>query len=194
MLTAQQRQQLAEYLRHYCPEGWRAVQQGRRATVLPRLTAIDKAAIYHYSDDGYEALNRALHASGGHNSTLFGQGLAAALAKLPAYVGSAFCGVRLRPGQLMLYRASADAGEPVSWPAFLSASQKATIAYQYLHASQKNCLFVIQSRTGRLIEEVSKYGVEGQNEYEVLFAPRTRFEVLEVAIETGYTRIVLDEL
>ncbi|GAB3863958.1 hypothetical protein GCM10028824_00860 [Hymenobacter segetis] len=194
MMTAQQRSQLAEYLQHYCPQGWRAVQEGRRATALPRLTTIDKAAIYHYSDDGYEALNRTLHASRGDNSTLFGQGLAAALAKLPAYVGLAFCGVQLRPSQLMFYRASFDAGFPVRWPAFLSASQKATIAHQYLHSPQKNCLFVIQSRTGRLIEEVSKYGVDSQNEYEVLFAPRTRFEVLEVAAETGFTRIVLDEL
>lgn len=194
MMTPQQRQQLAEYLRQYCPEGWRAVQEGRRATALPRLTTIDKTAIYHYSNDGYEALNRQLHASKGDNSTLFGQGLAVALAKLPAYVGLAFGGVQLRLAQLMFYRASADAGEPVSWPAFLSASQKATIAHQYLYSSHKNCLFIIQSRTGRLIEEVSKYGIEGQNEYEILFAPRTRFEVLEVAIETGYTRIVLDEL
>jgi hypothetical protein len=194
MLTPQQRSQLAEYLQQYCPEGWRAVQQGRRATALPMLTTTDKAAIYHYSDDGFDTLNQKLHASGGQNTTLFGLGLASALAKLPAYAGLAFCGVQLRIAQLMFYRASADAGEPVSWPAFLSASRKATMAHQYLHSPKKNCLFVIQSRTGRLIEEVSKYGVDSQNEYEVLFAPRTRFEVVEVAAETGFTRIVLGEL
>ncbi len=194
MLTPQQRQQLAEYLRHYCPEGWRAVQQGRRATALPMLSTLDKAAIYYYTDDGFDALNQKLHASGGDNTTLFGQGLAAALVKLPVYMGLAFCGVQLRTGQLLFYRASMDAGEPVSWPAFLSASQKASVAHQYLHSPHKNCLFVIQSRTGRLIEGISKYGVDGQNESEVLFAPHTRFEVLEVAPETGYTRIVLDEL
>jgi hypothetical protein len=193
-MTSQQRHQLAEYLAQYCSIGWRAVQSGRRSNVLSHLDIIDKTAIYHYSEDGYEALNRQLHASGGDNSTLFGQGLAEALAKLPAYVGLVSSGVFLQPAQLHYYRARAQDGQPVSWLSFLSASQKDTIARQYLHSSGKNCLFVIQSRTGRLIAELSKYGVDGQNEYEVLFVPHTRFEVLEVANETGYTRIVLDEL
>ena len=194
MMTLQQRLQLAAYLEYHCPVGWRAVQSGRRAKPLRRLTIVDKAAIYYYSDEGYEVLNRQLHTSGGDNSTLFGQGLVAALAKLPAYAGVVNGGVFLPPEQLQYYRARAQDGQPVSWPAFLSTSQKATIARQYLYSSGKNCLFVIQSRTGRLIAEISKYGVDGQNEYEVLFVPHTRFEVLEVADETGYTRIVLDEL
>lgn len=194
MMTAEQRLQLAHYLQHCCPVGWRAVQSGRRNHSLRRLTVVDKAAIYHYSDDGYEALNRQLHLSGGHNHTLFGQGLVAALAKLPAYEGLAYSGVYLHPAQGQHYRACAQDGQPVSWPAFLSASQKDSLARQYLSAGSKNSLFVIQSRTGRLIADVSKYGVDGQNEYEVLFAPNTAFEVSAVTSETGYTRIVLDEL
>lgn len=194
MMTSHQRRQLANYLIQYCSVGWRVVQSGRRAKVLSHLDLIDKAAIYHYSDEGYETLNRQLHTSGGDNSTLFGQGLVAALTKLPAYEGLVSSGVFLPPAQLHYYRACAQDGQPVSWPAFLSASQKDTIARQYLHSSEKNCLFAIQSRTGRLIAELSKYGVDGQNEYEVLFVPHTRFEVLDVANETGYTRIVLDEL
>ena len=102
--------------------------------------------------------------------------------------------MRLRPEQLRQYRACVENGQPISWPAFLSASQKATIARQYVRSLQTNGLFVIQSRTGRLIEEISKFGVDGQNECEVLFAPHTQFQVLEVAEETGYMRIVLDEL
>lgn len=192
MMTAQQRSQLAEYLQHYCPEGWRAVQEGRRATALPMLTTIDKAAIYHYTDDGFEALNQKLHASGGHNSTLFGQGLAAALAKLPIHIGQVNSGVYLRPEQFHYYRAGT--AEPVNWPAFLSASSTIGIARYYLHTRQKNCLFEIQSRTGRLIEGISKFGIDGQNEHEVLFAPGTQFEVQTVTAEPGYTRIVLDEL
>ena len=170
------------------------MQQGRRATALPHLTTLDKAAIYYYTDDGYEALNRQLHASGGHHDTLFGQGLAIALAKLPAYVGVVSSGVRLRPEELRHYRARAEDGQPIDWPAFLSTSRKASIARQYTRSPPNGVLFVIQSRTGRLIEEISKFGVDGQNEYEVLFIPHTQFQVLEVAAETGYTRIVLDEL
>lgn len=194
MMSPQQRHQLAHLLQQFCPEGWRAVQAGRRAKPLHRLTVVDKAAIYYYSDDGHEALNRQLHTSGGENHSLFGMGLVAALAKLPPYIGAAYSGVQLYAAQLRFYHDRAEDGQPVSWPAFLSASQKSTIAHQFLYSSGKNCLFVIQSRTGRLIEEISKFGVDGQNEYEVLFVPHTRFEVLEVASETGYTRIVLDEL
>ncbi|WP_157807357.1 ADP-ribosyltransferase domain-containing protein [Hymenobacter chitinivorans] len=91
------------------------------------------------------------------------------------------------------YRARVQDRQPVSWPAFLSASYKVSTARKYLY-TPKNCLLIIQSRTGRLIEELSRFGVDGQNEHEVLFAPNTQFEVVEVADETGYTRIVLDEL
>jgi hypothetical protein len=194
MLTPQQRTQLAEYLQHFCPEGWREVHDGRRATALPRLTSVDKAAIYYYSDDGYEFLNEKLHASGGDNTTLFGQGLAAALAKLPVYKGAAYCSAYLSAAQLRHYRACAQDETPVKWPAFLSASQEIGSARVFLASSEKNCLFDITSRTGRCIEEISKHGIDSQNEHEVLFVPNTWFRVLEVADETGYTSIVLDEL
>lgn len=185
---------LHAYVSAHLPTALRAVQTGRRATAHPELTLPDKALIYHYSEDGYETLNQHLHTTGGHNTSLFGVGLAAALAKLPPYSGEASSGVYLSPDQLQQYRACAQDGQPVSWPAFLSASLRIAIARQYLHVFRKNCLFSIQSRTGRLIEQVSKFGIDGQNEYEVLFVPNTRFEVLEVADETDYIRIVLDEL
>ncbi|UYZ63948.1 ADP-ribosyltransferase domain-containing protein [Hymenobacter weizhouensis] len=185
---------LHTFVSQHLPDALRAVQTGRRATAHPELTLLDKALIYHYSEGGYEPLNQHLHTNGGHNTSLFGMGLVAALGKLPPYVGEANSGVYLSPGQLQQYRVYAQNGQPVSWPAFLSASLRITIARQYLHASGKNCLFSIQSRTGRLIEQISKFGVDGQNEYEVLFVPNTQFEVLEVANEPGYIRIVLDEL
>ena len=69
---------------------------------------------------------------------------------------------------------------------------------QFLRTARKNCLFVIESKTGRLIEAAAKYGphgqAPGQNEREVLFAPHTKFDVLAVVDEPDYTRITLDEL
>ena len=80
----------------------------------------------------------------------------------------------------------------------LSASTEVSIARQFLRASPKNCLFIIRSRSGRLIEAASKYGVHGlapgQNEREVLFRPQTEFEVLGVVAETDFNRITLQEL
>lgn len=190
---AKLQRQLKAYIQQYCPEGWQAMQRGRRATALPQLTHAEKAAIYFYTDEGYEALNRGLHATGGRLTSIMEQGLAAALAKLPPYEGEVISGVRLTPAQLQQYRACLQSEQPVSWPAFLSASQRIGIARQYLH-NGKNCLFVIQSRTGRPIEEVSKFGVNGQNEHEVLFAPNTQFEVLGIEDEPDHVRISLYEL
>ena len=194
MATTGLQRRLEAYIKQTCPEGWQAGLSGRRATALPKLSATDKALIYHYSEDGYESLNARLHATGGLNISLFGVGLADALTRLPAYVGEVTSGVYLSKTQLKHYQACALNGMSVSWPAFLSTSLRPGISMCYLRSNEKNCLFVIQSLTGRLIEEVAKYGVDGQNEYEVLFTPNTKFEVLQVVPETDYTRIVLDEL
>lgn len=194
MATTKLQRQLEAHIKRACPEGWQAGLRGRRFTALPSLSATDKALIYHYSEDGYESLNEGLHANNGQNSSLFGRGLADALTRLPAYVGEVTSGVYLSASQLNHYQACAQNGTPVSWPAFLSTSCKPSISMFYLRTKEKNCLFVIQSLTGRLIEEAAKYGVDGQNEYEVLFKPNTKFEVLQVVTETDYTRIVLDEL
>jgi hypothetical protein len=190
--------ELLSYINRINPDALRAVQAGPRAAALPELTAADKALIYHYSEDGYEALNDYLHANSGANDSVLGQGLVAALKKLPPYEGEVQSGIWLRASELQFYRGCARTATPVRWPAFLSATLKPGIAMQFLRSARKNCLFVIQSRTGRLIEAVAKTGLygqaPGQNEREVLFAPQTEFDVLAVVDETDYTRIVLDEL
>lgn len=190
--------QLSTYIEQANPEALRQVQTGGYATALPALTTAEKALLYHYTEDGYDALNADLHASPQAALLGVGQGLVAALAKLVPHVGEAFSGVWLRPSELQFYRACQLSGTPVRWPAFLSASLKSSIAMWYLRTGQKNCLFVMQSKNGRLIEAVSKYGIHGQapgqNEYEVLFAPQTEFDVLAIEEERAYTRITLDEL
>lgn len=190
--------ELEAYLKRNHPDALWAVQNGPRAAALPELTAADKALLYYYTSDGYKTLNAGLHAHPGANSSVVGQGLVAALAKLPPYEGEVQSGVLLRASELLFYRECARTATPVHWPAFLSASLKPGIAMQFLRTSRKNCLFVLQSRTGRLIEAVAEFGLyglaPGQNEREVLFAPGTVFDVLAVVDEPDYTRVVLDEL
>ena len=190
--------EILTHAKKYLPEALRIVQAGGYATALPQLTAAEKALLYHYTEDGYDALNAGLHTSLGVSLGSFGQGLVTALAKLPPHVGEAFSGVRLRTSELQFYQSCALSGTPVRWPAFLSATLKDSIAMMFLRTEQKNGLFVMQSKTGRLIETVAKHGVHGQasgqNEYEVLFAPQTEFDVLAVEDEPDYTRITLDEL
>lgn len=190
--------QLLNYIEKANPAALRVVQAGGYATALPQLSAAEKALLYHYTEDGYEALNAGLHDTPFAPLPAVGQALAAILAKLPPHVGQAFSGVWLRPSELQFYRACVLAGTAVRWPAFLSASTEVSIAMQFLRTASKNCLFVIRSRSGCLIEAVSKYGLHGQapgqNEHEILFRPQTEFDVLAVSEQPGFTRITLQEL
>lgn len=198
--------EIEAYAKQHYATAWQAVQRGLRATALSEynLTNADKAFLYEYSSGGYETLNAQLHAHPGTNTSVLEQGLVKALEKLPPYEGEVLSGVLLRPSELLFYRACHLKGRPVHWPAFLSATLRPGLAMQFLRGARKNCLFVIQSKTGRLIEAIAEMGLfgaaPGQNEREVLFAPGVAFEVLAVqevltaAGATDYTRIVLDEL
>jgi len=116
------------------------VQTGPRATALPELTVAEKALLYHYSEDGYEALNDGLHTHPGPNDSLLGKGLVAALKKLSPYEGQVLSGVWLRASELQFYRGCALTATPVQWPAFLSTTLKPGMAMQFLRSSQKKLL------------------------------------------------------
>ncbi len=55
-----------------------------------------------------------------------------------------------------------------------------------------NTLFIILSKHGKNIEEISKYG-PSQNEKEVLFVYKTRFNVLELTKSNDKTFIKMEE-
>lgn len=193
--------ELEVHTKNNYPTAWLAVQGGGYASACSELTTADKALLFQYTDGGHETLNESLHHKPGTNESVLGRALVAALAKLPPYEGEVQAGVLLRPSELVFYRVCCQTGTPVHWPAFLSTSTKPGVAMMFLRQPNKNCLFIIQSKTGRLIEAVSRFGLHGQapgqNEGEVLFAPNTAFDVLAVTDETDetdYTRIVLDEL
>ncbi len=192
--------ELLAYATQQLPTELQLMQTGGYATAHPHLTPAEKALVYHYSDTGFEALNAQLHASGGRNSTDFGQGLAMAVHKLPPYRGLVRSAVHLTPQQV-LYLQSAESSEaPFRWPAFLSASRSPSIAEWHLRMAgpgmqEKNCLFLITSRTGRSTELLSEYGPHGskQNEQEVLFLPGTEFYVRQITRATSHYHIVLQE-
>lgn len=192
-------QQLTAYVRKHLPAAWRAVQTDRMQAVRSRLSLTDRALIYHYTDRGFSHLNHALHASPS-SATPESTGLATALRKLRPYAGLVYSGAYLTPSQLRHYQQCLANGTSVSWPAFLSASTNLDIAEWHLgmaaRRNPKNCLFWLDSRTGRSIAPFSCYGPNGpkSNEYEVLFAPGTQFQVLEIVSELRYTRIILAEI
>jgi hypothetical protein len=179
------------------------VQRGGFFTACPALEACEKAMIYYYTcdGDGYRTLNRELHTSNGDNHSVLGRGLVASLGKLPAYTRMVHSGVHLTADQLAKY----SEGEEVVWPAFLSTSVLRKVAIEFLKfgtdARPKNALFLIKSRTGRRIGDLSYFGPNGPgnegNESEVLFMPNTRFVVTmrtNTGTETGVIEFELDEL
>ena len=189
------------YVKKYLPKALQAVQTGPMATIFSQLSLAEKALIYHYTGNGYKALNAKLHASQGANRTMVGRGLVAALAKLPAHqTGMVYSGVKLDATQLQEYLNAFTTKVPVAWPAFLSTSIDVDVAVYFLYTWRKNCLFLITSKTGRRIELLSVYGANGQypdpdsSEAEVLFSPNTRFKVLEFTPTPDFTRIALVEL
>lgn len=196
--------QLLVYVSQYLPDELRLMQAGAYATACPELSAAEKAVVYHYTHTGSQAVNQALYASNGNNDTLFGQALAAALHKLPPFAGQqVFSAAWLTLAQWQQVRAAADGrtlvdAAPLSWPAFLSTSRSPRIAEQHLNYPPKNCLFSIQSRTGRLVEALSYYGPHGPdpglNEREVLFLPNTQFAVIGIDSATPLPEIGLVEL
>ena len=184
---------LEKYVADNLPAELRLMQTGSYAAACPELTAALKAFIYHYTDEGFEAINAALHTSRGVARSVGSQGLAEALRRLPPYAGQVYSGARLSAEQLTALQAAANMKEsvPWTWPAFLSASKSIATARQFGSIPGKNCLFLITSKTGRAIEALSRYG---PGEREVLFLPRTPFRVTGVVPGPRYTEIILAEL
>ena len=191
--------QLATHVKQQFPAAWRAVSSGALRAVPSRLNLTDRTLIYHYTDRGFTGINNALHALPGAQVPI-SQWLNAALRKLPPYNGLVYSGAHLSPLQLRHYQHCLARGTTISWPAFLSASTSLDVAEWHLGmataAKPKNCLFLLDSRTGRDVAPFSCYGPNGpkSNEYEVLFAPGTQFLVLEIVSELRHTRITLAEV
>ncbi|MBW3372519.1 hypothetical protein KYK31_00930 [Hymenobacter norwichensis] len=185
------------------------MQTGGYATAHPTLTPAEKALIYHYTDTGSTALNRALHTNLRGVPGVFQQELPVVLRKLPIYAGTVYSAAHLQPTELSRLVAAATTGDTlenagiITWPAYLSASCSRRVAK--IHAAgfsdsvaPKNCLFVVRSKTGRNIEQLSCYGPNGKDpfdsEQEVLFLPDTQFTVVGIDLATSLPIIQLIEV
>lgn len=162
-----------KYLIHECRE----IQASKRHAFHPELTLSEKALIYKYSDDGYLKLNEKLRSNKGKNTAVFGKLLVKALGKLNDYSSLTYRKVQLTRGQQNIYKKASDTGLYVKEPAFSSTSKIKDLAILF----PGNTLFIINSKTGKDIEKIAKFGYEDPyNEYEVLFLPNREFEVLEI--------------
>jgi len=132
-----------------------------------------------------------LRVSNGKNTTEFGKLLAKALRRLPNFVGVVYRGAELNAAELQFYLDAFGKAEPVIEPCFLSTSKSRLIGGGF----GDNPLFIMYSRTGKLIEKIANFGVYGpENEQEVLFAQNTKFNVLDITFDRGKPLIMMEEI
>ena len=168
--------------RAYLDAGKRKISAG---TPRHGMTDPELSGTYAYTTSdtrwGYQRLNDALR-SGDLKQRADVQNykltLNAALARLPDYVGTARRGTILPKNELAKHKV----GEIVAYEAFTSASTGTGFGGRHR--------FVVQSKHGKQIQPYSAHG----HEQEVLFAPGTRFRVLDRRDEGETVYITLEEV
>jgi hypothetical protein len=172
------------------PDILREIQSTFRKKENTELSNSEKAIIYKYSDDEYEFVNKHLRINKGKFNK-FGNLLNNSLDKLPNYEKLCFRAVTLDSSDLKRYNDVFKSSGKIIEYSFLSCSSSRLIAMQFKY----NVLFRIQSKKGKDIQKIAKFGIEsGQNEKEILFKANTKFYVLDVRKENNKTLITLEEV
>lgn len=156
-----------------------------------QLDVYEKTLIYKYTSDGFEELNVLLR-RGGRNE--YENYLNAALDKLPNYQGFVYRGIDLELSEMDVYKTAYANDSIVTEPAFTSTSKRKFLSFPF---DRTNTLFIISSKKGKEIENMSFYGVnkgENQNENEVLFKSKTAFSVLNIRQDGLRVVIELEEI
>ena len=181
---------LEEYVQATLKDELALVQKNFKNT-FPKLTDLEKAIIYWYSENGYESINNVLRNSKGQKQTRLGEFLNLALSKLPNYQDVVFRSTRFSKAHLEKYQAVFEKNEPIIEYAFTSASTSERIARMF----GNGIFFEIFSKTGKSVDKISKYGLtSGQNEKEVIFRSPTQFLILDIQYSNQSTHITLQEI
>ncbi len=160
------------------------------AQSLTKISAEEKAIIFKYTDDGYDSLNEKLRDSKGTKISEYGEHLESVLSKLDCYEGVVYRGTKSISHKLAKYWRAYVTKEVITEYAFVSASRKKGVARQF-----GTILFEILSKNGKLIENISKFGlVSGQNEYEILFHRNSKFLITGFEKQDIYTLITMEEI
>jgi len=160
-------------------------QQSSIGTNITELDQYEKTLIYHYTIGGYEDLNENLR---DNKDDEYEVHLNNALEKLPDFKDLVFRGRKLTLKQLQIYKDAEKNNTDIIYKSFLSTSTSSAVANLF-----GNTIFIIKSKTGKNIEALSYYGINSQNEREVLFKSKTKFKVLEIKKVNDYFEITLKE-
>jgi len=178
-----------EFVKQRLPDFLQKVEKNKIGEDISELNIYEKTLIYYYSIEGYEQLNEDLRDG---KDSVYGNYLNQALEKLPNYEEESYRGVSLSPTKIDFYKKAAENDDEIIEPAFFSSSKSMRTAQSY---SRGNTVFIIASKTGKEIEQLSFYGSQNpQNEKEVLFKSKSKFKVIRVNDSQNITLISLEEI
>ncbi|AWK03308.1 hypothetical protein HYN56_03360 [Flavobacterium crocinum] len=156
---------------------------------ITQLNEFEKTIIYHYTDYGYDYLNKILRDGG--SMPEFGRYLNSSLNKLESFKALCYRAIICNRSDLQKYYDAFANGSVVVEKSFWSCSKSKLIAWMF----SESPLFIIISKRGKDIEKISKFGgVGAQNEKEVLFMSGSKFKVLEIEEKVGRITITLEEV
>lgn len=182
---------LKKYVQTHLQTELDIIRTSERDNVFLELSLEEKAIIYRYTDTGHFGVNETLRDSNGKKVTEFGKHLDYCLSKLPNYEGLVLRGMKFTPSLLEQYRQAFETDTPIIEHAFMSTSISIKTARQFGF----DILLQILSKKGKLIENVSKFGLYlGANEQEVLFTKGSKFVVLDIEEYSNHIRIFLEEI
>ena len=167
----------------------------------PNISNTRLAAIHHYTKAGgnYRQLNKQLY---NDNLSEFNKAAATLIREglnlLPTFKGITYRGTIIKRKE---YEALYKDKKEVSHKIFTSCSKSPEIAdmfasYRPLKRNEVSIVFTIQGKNGKDISKISEFNgkfVE-KNQYEILFATDTRFEIISVSEQEDKINIKLKEL
>ena len=150
-----------------------------------KIDLVEVSAINYYTRLGYDEINVALRSGDVELLKKLQPVIEAASSGLAKMTDKVFTGTVYRGAYLPANITSAyKVGANVTEKAFTSTSRS------FADKLPGNVLFVIQSKTGKMIEELSTF----VNEKEVLFAPGTVFKVISKTVEGKNIKILMEQL
>lgn len=154
----------------------RSEQMDRMVNAFPEFKKEEIAAVSEYGNTYYRRINSYLRDKDAPRQEYeenFAIVMNNALNKLPNYSETVYRGGTFSKALLSKYKT----GVTVTEDAFVSTSKYAGTALE------GDTFFIIRSKTGKEVEKIMEFEIEGPTEGEVLFKPGTRFKVDEVKVE-----------
>lgn len=152
----------------------------------------EAALIYNYTTGSYRSINNGFRdwfkgsasVTDADKSAALGQRerIVEGFRKLPSYQGTVYRGVSNRVAQVM-EEGGVKVGNIIRAESYWSTSYDKSVKFD------KKLVYVIESKTGRKIDDMSEY----PRETEVLFLPATEFEVIKID-ERSKTYVYLREV